>query len=125
MLIQQAENQEEHERFGLTPHEYYTRPFLSLFSYRVCAVIFAIILSSMIFACLPAAYATKYFLQIGNLSAWQVVNVHPAYFTKVCINVLRSCFFLESFVPPLPNLLSYGFQRKYFGFNSILRRAVR
>ena len=95
LLIQQAENQEEHERFGLTPHEYYTRPFLSLFSYRVCAVIFAIILSSMIFACLPAAYATKYLLQMENLSAWQVVNVHPAYFTKVCINVRKPFFFKE------------------------------
>jgi len=40
LLIQQAERQVEHQRIGLTPQEYYTRPFLSFSSYRACIVIF-------------------------------------------------------------------------------------
>ena len=83
LLIQQAERQVEHQRIGLTPQEYYTRPFLSFSSYRASIVIFCIVISSIILASFPSAYATKYLLQMDNRSAWDVVYVQPAYFTKV------------------------------------------
>ena len=81
-LIQEAERQVEHQRLGLLPHEYYTGPFPISSSCQPCSVILCLVLVSILLASFPSVYATKYLLQL-NTTAWDVIQVYPAYFTKV------------------------------------------
>ena len=83
-LIQEAEKQVEHQRLGLSPHEYYTGPFSISSSCRPCSVILCLFLVSILLASFPSVYATKYLLQLNtHTTAWDVIQVYPAYFTKV------------------------------------------
>ena len=83
-LIQEAERQVEHQRLGLSPHEYYTGPFPISSPCRPCSVILCLVLVSIVLASFPSVYATKYLLQLNtHTTAWDVIQVYPAYFTKV------------------------------------------
>ena len=94
LVFKEAEKQVEYQRLGLTPEEYYTRPFSTPIScLRISGAIVCLILLSVTLACFPSIYATKYLLQMSNQTAWDVVQEHSDLLTKVKYNlkIIKRC----------------------------------
>ena len=89
LLVSEAERElESEDNMGLTPAEFYVRPYnfscsLGKFA-RKAAILFSLVAASGVVASLPSFYTAKYLLKSEAMSSpWDVFSRHPLYIIKV------------------------------------------